>query len=281
MSNLNGIVDRQQIKLRMLHWADEIRTWGIEWVTGIYPGEMAAFLGLCEVTGIQSIIESGRGEHAYSTQILGEYSERTGVRVVSIDYKPVEEKNFAARLMRYRNLRFENGDAFRRFPKAAHGLPGPIALLIDGPKLQEATKISLVACTLFDVQVVAHHNFPSDSPWEREFVEIFPGAFHYEDLDLAVDQEWQAFKRWENDWVHGYEHFDEGHGVTGRSLDQSSLVLAVLPPGPQPSMHLSETRKSGLLSSANLRSLRRKWAIAKFQLDALNWCKIFGTGPYR
>ena len=83
-----------QLPARILKWAGEIRSWGVPWETGIYPGEMAAFLGLCDLFGIQSIIESGRGEHAYSTQILCEYAEMGDVKIVSIDSEPVQERAF-------------------------------------------------------------------------------------------------------------------------------------------------------------------------------------------
>ncbi len=271
MTDLNGIANREKLKLGILKWADEIRTWGIEWVTGIYPGEMAAFLGLCEFVGVRSIIESGRGEHAYSTQILGEYSERTGVRIVSIDYKPIEEKDFAPKLKRYKNLRCDHGDTYDVLPKAVYRLPGPLALLIDGPKLQEATKISVVASMLFDVRVISHHNFPSDSTWGQEFTKIFPGAFYYEDLGLASDPVWQAFKKWENGCVGGYELFDEGHGVTGRSLQKSSLVMAMLPSDPPFNKRVLVHDGEGVMAAESLRTLRRKWTRIKLRLKLWPW----------
>ncbi len=74
----------------------------------------------------------------------------------------------------------------------------------------------------------AHHNCPLDSRWGKEFAHVFPGAFHYEDLDLTSGEEWCAFKRWERNCVKDYEVADVDDGTVGRSLERSSLALARL-----------------------------------------------------
>ena len=236
----------QQLEAKIIKWAYEIKAWGIEWHTGIYPGEMAAFLGLCDLCGVRSIIESGRGEHAYSTQILGEYAERTGVKVVSIDFSPPERNPFHERLQRYPNLRCVAGDTFDVLPDAAYGLPGPVALLLDGPKMQPANRLSLVASIVFDTQVVAHHNCHLFSPWGKEFTLVFPGTFHFEDLGLAVIPKWQEFKRWEKECVGGYEQYDEVHELPGRSLRTSSLAMASLSPNLRSTKRLLELQSGPL-----------------------------------
>ncbi len=80
--------DRQRVRELTIEWANQIMGWQIKWETGIYPSEMAAFLGLCRWAGIRSVAESGRGEHAYSTQTLGAFGKQTGVKVISIDFAP-------------------------------------------------------------------------------------------------------------------------------------------------------------------------------------------------
>jgi len=190
---------------------------------------MAAFLGLCDAAGVRSIVESGRGQHAYSTQVLGEYAERTGVEVVSVDSEPDPIRGKAGRekVQRYSRVRCLAGDAFDVLPDALQEGRGPIALLVDGPKGYGANSLSLVASLLFDVAVVAHHSH-LDLPWGRQFARLFPGAFHYEQLGLSDVQEWQAFKQWEREWVKGYETLDVSQGAPGRSLAASTLAMAVL-----------------------------------------------------
>lgn len=225
---------------KIAYWAKQIKAWGIEWKTGIYPGEMAAFLGLCDLCGTRSIVESGRGEHAYSTQILCEYAQRENVRVVSVDFEPVQGRSFQERVQTYRNLECVTGDAFAILPTAVRRLPGPMALLLDGPKLQPANRLSLVASIMFDFRVIAHHNCPLDAPWGREFAEVFPGAFHYEDLSLEQIGEWREFKAWERQWVGEYEIYDEVHDARGRSLEASSLAMALVGPNKPSSRRLLE-----------------------------------------
>ena len=222
-------IDAGLLRSKIIFWAKQIREWGIKWQTGIYPGEMAAFLGLCECSKIRSIIESGRGD-GYSTQILGEYSDRTGTKVVSIDLEadPDQSRACRERLERYRNLACLAGNAFAVLPRAAASLRGPIALLLDGPKLEPANRLSLVASYMFEIAAVAHHNCPLEAPWGQEFSHLFPDAFHYEELGLMENIKWQEFKRWERIWVDHYEQFDEVHRVRGRSLESSSLAMAVI-----------------------------------------------------
>ncbi len=222
-------LDHHQLRAKIIEWADRVKYWEIEWRTGIYPGEMAAFLGLCDLCGVRSIVESGRGEHAYSSQILGEYSKVNNVQVVSIDLSPIEGKGFQGRLGQYRKIRYVVGNAFDVLPRAIRGLNSPIALLLDGPKLEPANRLSLVATMMFDIRVIAHHNCPLSSPWGKEFSSVFPNAFHYEDIGLPACSEWQEFKQWEAKRVNNYEVYDEAHRMPGRSLKGSSLAMAYLP----------------------------------------------------
>lgn len=263
-------LDYQQLSAKIIEWANRIKGWEIEWQTGIYPGEMAAFLGLCDLWGVRSIVESGRGEHAYSSQILGEYSEQKDVEIVSIDLSPVEGKGFHERLGRYRNMRYVVGDAFDVLPRAVQGLNGPIALLLDGPKLQPANRLSLVATIMFDIRVVAHHNCPLSSPWGKEFSRVFPNAFHYEGIGLCTCSEWHEFKQWEAKWVHHYEVYDEAHGVPGRSLKSSSLAMAFVSPLLRSKRRLLELQ--GGLPWYHPTWLWAKWHIAKV------WLSFFGRG---
>jgi hypothetical protein len=189
---------------------------------------MAALLGLCETAGIRAIVESGRGPDAYSTHCLARYAEVMGVEVVSIDWEldAAAGARVRAALPTSPRLRCVVGDAVRVFPAVARSLPGPLAVLLDGPKLRPATRLSLAAAAMFDVAVVAHHNCPLRAPWGRHFARCFPGAFHYEALDLHEQPEWRAFKRWEWRQVRGYEVDDVTHGTIGRALAFSSLALA-------------------------------------------------------
>ena len=209
-----------------------MQRWNLEWETGIYPGEMVAFLALCDLVGAASIIESGRGQHAYSTRVLGEYSERTGAQVVSIDMEsdPVRGAECRRMLARYRRVTCLVGDAFDAIPAAAATLPGPIAVLLDGPKEFAANRLSLLATVLFPIAAIAHHNSDPGLKWTDEFGRFFPGAFHYESLYRPDVAEWNAFKRWERETVNGYEL----PGLPGRSLVQSSLVLATVAATPRP-----------------------------------------------
>lgn len=220
--------DRATLRNAVISWAERIQTAPVPWVTGIYPAEMAAFLGLCQACGIKSILESGRGPDAYSTHILGMYADLSGEPVVSIDFAPIETMKFGPQLKAYRNLRCLAGSVATVLPKAMPTLHGPVALLIDGPKEDRANCLSLCASMQYHVGVIAHHNATPETPWAQALQRIFPGLFRYEELQLDSDPRWQKFREWEHQAVHGYE-IDDKRGFAGRQLDQSSLAMAVVP----------------------------------------------------
>lgn len=235
-------------------WADRIRSWSLDWETGIYPGEMAAFLALCDHAGVVTIVESGRGLHAYSTQVLGGYAEQTGARVVSIDMETdsAAAAHCRARLARYPSVTCLAGDAFEVFPDAMSLAAGPAALLLDGPKDFGANRLSLTASLLYPISVIGHHNADPGTEWTEQFARLFPGAFHYE--TLADDSpRWREFKAWEREAVKGYEL----PGNPGRSLSRSSLVLAEVAPGVRPPSLLSGL--GGFRDVRSTKSLMRRW----------------------
>lgn len=256
MSTLGAVTRSEELRQSIARWAGAIQDWNIEWETGIYPGEMASFLGLCSLLGVASIIESGRGD-GYSTQVLGAYADRTGVSVVSIDLESdrAQAAKCRQKVERYRRLRCLVGDAYNVFPAAAKGLPGPIALLLDGPKLQAANRFSLVASLMFPITVVAHHNCELVTPWGREFSSVFPGAFHHDELDMAQVTEWQRFKVWERESVRGYEL----PGIPGRSLSSSSLALTI--PGAEHRSYRQLLRLGGRPIRSSPPWLWAKWSL--------------------
>jgi hypothetical protein len=165
-------------------------------------------------------------------------------------------------------MRYVVGNAFDVLPRAVQCLSGPVALLLDGPKLQPANRLSLVATMMFDIRVVAHHNCPLSSPWGKEFSRVFPNAFHYEDIGLSGCSEWQEFKQWEGRWVHNYEVSDKAHGLPGRSLKGSSLAMAYISALPRSRRRLFELQ--GGLPWYHPAWLWAKWHISKVWLSFLN-----------
>ncbi len=259
---------RTALREKTLKWAAEIKTWNLDWETGIYPGEMAAFLAMCDHAGVESIVESGRGLHAYSTHVLGEYADRTGTAVASIDMEsdPIRGPECRKRLDKYKRVTCVTGDAYEVFPQAIAAMPGPIALLLDGPKEFGANRLSLVASTMFPIAVIAHHNADPGVPWADQFARLFPGTFYYEQLDRDNAADWAAFKAWEREAVKGYEVPANPAlaGSPGRLLTRSSLVMALVPPGPQPVSLFGGL--GGWLEQRAATKLKRRWESERARL---------------
>jgi hypothetical protein len=181
---------------------------------------MAFFLGACEVNHIAAIVESGRGDHAYSTHILGEFSNETSIPVCSIDATDPNAKPFARSLRKYTKLELITGDSFAAIPSACRG-KSRIALLVDGPKKHQANNLSYAASRFADIQLIAHHNCHLTTDWGRQFASLFSNAMHYESL---ID--WAELKEWESRQVIGYNQASDEDPV-GRSLDTSSLAVGI------------------------------------------------------
>jgi hypothetical protein len=216
------------VRRSILQAAESVRQWTPRWKTGIYPSEMATFIGVCDALRIRTVIDSGRGPDAYSTHMLGEYSERAGVSVYSLDLTPLEQKHYCDSLARFSRLTCLAGDTFEILPGVLRTCPTPIAMLVDGPKKAPANRLSLVASTLFDVHVVAHHNCPPGASWSRQFIRLFDQAAAVEDFGLADAAAWQAFRAWEKQVTNSYsvDHIEEGMNV-GRSIEASSLMVGL------------------------------------------------------
>lgn len=214
---------------RVLYWATHIRKTFPTWKTGIYPSEMATFLALCDHVGIKGIVESGRGPDAYSTELLGWYGDQQQVTSVSLDFAPIAEFGYGERLESFSSLHCLNGNSIHLLPRALRMSGTPAALLVDGPKGHMANNFSASAASRYPLRIVAHHNCVPGSTLYEEFSRAFPGAFHLEDLQLEKLDAWNEFKSWEKSATGGYEVEDPKTGKVGRSLDQSSLVMSVLP----------------------------------------------------
>jgi predicted O-methyltransferase YrrM len=188
---------------------------------GIFPSEMALFLYRCEQAGVKCIIESGRGE-GYSTAVISAYGQARQIQVVSMDWEADSElaKRCKERLARFPDLKLVTGDAFNVLPTLLHEANGPIGLLIDGPKYDDAIYLSVAAAAYASVRVIAHHNSPPDTPWYRHFGERFPQAHRVEDSELINAKDFDRFRAWERQIAKD---------TPGRNVDDTSLVVSALP----------------------------------------------------
>lgn len=193
--------------------------------SGIFPSEMAYFLYRCEQVSVDCIIESGRYE-GYSTAVIAAYGEAKRIRVVSIDWElePEVAQRCRQRLKRYSNLALVCGDAFRHLPRFLRSTDGSIALLIDGPKCNEAIYLSAAAAAYGPVRLIAHHNVaPEAAYWYPHFAKRFPGAERVEDSDMFRCRSFENFRVWEREITK----------KTHRDLEQTSLMVSRLRrPGP-------------------------------------------------
>jgi hypothetical protein len=193
--------------------------WVPQWIEGaIFPAEMVFFLGSCEAAGISYVIESGR-QDGYSSQILGEFARRTGVRVASIDYEDDKERGRRCRerLAAY-PIDLKVGDAFELLGAMLNeGGEDRIALLVDGPKGFSA--LSLVAAAAADprVAIIAMHNQDPGTGYRRAFERIASAPLFYEDAVSVIGPHWERLREAER--AHCLKL------SARRSLEHSTLAL--------------------------------------------------------
>ncbi len=213
----------------------------------VYPSEMAFFLYECERAGIKCIIESGRGD-GYSTAVIAAYGESKRIRIISIDRETDQRRagDCRRRLSRYSRLELVVGDTFYKLPKLLRSTNGPVALLIDGPKGHEAIYLSAAAAAYGPIKVISHHNVhPGHTRLCSHFVKCFAGAPRLEDSELFRSEAFGEFRDWERRATENYRG-------PGRELDQTSLVVSVLPStGPDPD-YLHKASLSHRVNSTSL-----------------------------
>jgi len=188
------------------------------YIGAVFPSELAYFLFKCEQQQIEHIVESGRGL-GYSTAILASYGELKGVSVTSIDWEADADLAAQCRenLARFKGLDLQVGDTFQILPSLLG--KNRTALLIDGPKYNEAIYLSSAACAIGNVRVVAHHNTQPGYSWHTHFAKRFPNAKRFEDSELMQAENLEDFKEWE---------FDVTKDTPMRDSRNTSLIVSAM-----------------------------------------------------
>src|SRR5262249_1362978 len=125
---------------------------------------MAYLLGYFDVLGARSVIESGRQE-GFSTLVLGRWAQETGNKVYSFDYED-DPVIAAACRERLQGLPVEQlvGDASSLMAPTVERAPGPVAVVVDGPKHWSALSLLCAAAGWDKVQLIASHNLGWGTP---------------------------------------------------------------------------------------------------------------------
>lgn len=103
---------------------------------GILHSEMAFVIHAIKRAGVQFVIESGR-HRAQSTVMLAKYLPE--VTIVSIEARDNADVRYGIeRCNAYPNIKLASGSAFDLLPMLAESATVPTAILMDGPKGEQA-----------------------------------------------------------------------------------------------------------------------------------------------
>ena len=128
---------------------------------GIFFTEALAFIAMCKMHGVNTIIESGV-RNGDSTEMWLKYFGND-IKLYSVDLMQHHDDVDAAinRLSHYTNLAFKQGDGEKVVPGIIHTLPkdARIGILLDGPKEFGAMRISKRCFSISDrVKFTAIHD---------------------------------------------------------------------------------------------------------------------------
>ena len=187
---------------------------------GIFASEMLLFCAVVDLLKQDHdlrIIESGRAR-GYSTEVMARFFPNTDI--TSIDHKNDDDAKYAARkLLAYKNVNLVQGDGRNHLLDAIG--EDPCAVLIDGPKGENAITLAQFLLERDDVLAVAMHDFYRPHPHRKLVEELFPNAFFSD----------------EEDFVREYRHLDNGcwpHTVNnpyerkGKKIESYASTLAVI-----------------------------------------------------
>ena len=134
----------------------------------IYSSEMLPVCAICEDNNIGLIIESGR-QFGYSTHILAEWFKSKDTTIVSIDLDPISPVA-QQRLKPYGcNLELIQGDGKELIISFAELSETPCAVLMDGPKYDDALAIVSELHSIRETQKLVEWVFLHDMvDWEYE-----------------------------------------------------------------------------------------------------------------
>jgi hypothetical protein len=245
-------LDMNELRAVMERWAAVALTdgWTEQWVEGaIFPREMVFFMAKCESAGVVNVVESGR-QDGYSTEVLGQYAAHMGGLVFSVDLDSERARADACRerLKGDPRLVLMRGNAMTLVGPLLRADPGvPTALLVDGPKGWLAMALLLAGSGFGWVRLLSMHNLEVTQPEslaQRRFFERLAAGPHFHEEVSAQGPNWQALTRAEEEW-------GRKKGAV-RSLDRSSLGVAVLPQGQARRRHWTLAPRFGRYQPAAL-----------------------------
>lgn len=163
----------------------------------VLEGESFCFCVLCEMLGVDVIIESGLC-HGASTQMFAKYFLGTSMEIYTIDLEVMDETKKA--LEEYPNIKdILAGDGASIVPEVISSVEKSkkIAVFIDGPKSEE--QLELAKAVINDVEFVGLHDVGQDfSDWA--YAGTYEKFMEWEDAQFITTELWYSSR---------YSHMNE------------------------------------------------------------------------
>lgn len=172
---------------------------------GVLNSEGACFAGLCRLLGVQNVVESGRAR-AQSTFLLA--TLLPDVKIFSIESECDADAQFGvSRLQEFANVTLIEGDAWVLASHVLGDLKEPTALLIDGPKGEEAVRLAQQLVAVHEhVVLIGIHDMHRNDTTARGLPNISRHWFsHAFDRHIFTDNE---------HLVDAFSELDAGGGIT-------------------------------------------------------------------
>ncbi|MFT7616187.1 MAG: hypothetical protein ACI8Y7_001016 [Candidatus Woesearchaeota archaeon] len=152
---------------------------------GMFNSELLAVAALIDTHNVDCIIESVRAR-GHSTEVIASYFSKIPIHSVDYDKNQKGVVYSEKRLKHFSNLRFHYGDSFDVVPRILRRVKAKsVAVVIDGPKGEDAILLALQLATFKQVKIIFIHDL-AQSEFERYIAEsIFEGSLYTDHVDFV------------------------------------------------------------------------------------------------
>ncbi len=146
---------------------------------GIWYTEAFLFCSICDILGVEAIIESGMA-YGCSTEIFANYFD-FNIMVVDNDQYGVFNKT-SERLEKYKNLHIFNGDSYELVPAGIEkNIDTKLGIFIDGPKGSGARKLRDDILKFNNISCFGFHDYSGQN---RNSIGEFDNSFITHELQF-------------------------------------------------------------------------------------------------
>ena len=173
---------------------------------GIWYTEAFLFCSICDILGVEAIIESGMA-YGCSTEIFANYFDFNILVIDNDQYSIFDETS--NRLKKYNNLHIFKGDSYKLVPDGAElNKDIKLGIFIDGPKGEGARKLRDDLLKFDNISCFGYHDYSGQN---KHNIGLFENSFITHELKFI--DEFRYLDKKVIDTVPSQSQYKNGPGV--------------------------------------------------------------------